>query len=179
MVSLKWYNRMPVLEKNWQLWQCVGAKCHCFTVSAFTHWPSHQSACTDNNYLRQNIYWDNTKFTWTKIRHTSKKKQIKCAVSLPHLWSVDMTVFVRPTGLQSEHFPETAVEWPSAGLQRISWWLPWPWSFHVGLHLETRSVLCQWKGSQFPRGYYWQQAFEDLQKRECFVQYKVRGQYII
>ncbi len=80
MVSLKWYNRMPVLEKNWQLWQCVGAKCHCFTVSAFTHCPSHQSACTDNNYLRQNIYWDDTKFTWTKIRHTSqKKKQIKCA----------------------------------------------------------------------------------------------------
>ncbi len=75
MVSLKWYNCMPVLEKNWQLRQCVGATCHCFMVSALTHWLSHQSACMDNNDLWQNIYWDDNTFTWTKIRHTSEEKK--------------------------------------------------------------------------------------------------------
>lgn len=67
-------------------------------------------------------------------------------------------------GLQSEHIPPAAVERPSVSLQRIPGWLPGPGSLYVGLHLEAWFVLCQWEGSTFPRGHYWQQALENIQK---------------
>lgn len=76
-------------------------------------------------------------------------------------------------GLQAQRIPATAVERPSAGLQRVSGWLSGPRPFHAGLHLETRPVLCKWEGSQLSRGHDGQQAASDIPERKCPLQHQV------
>lgn len=77
------------------------------------------------------------------------------------------------TGLQSEYLSPSEMERSPSCIQWISWWLFRPRPFHVGLHLETWFVLCQWKGSQLSRSYYRQQIVENFQEWKCSLFNKV------
>lgn len=79
------------------------------------------------------------------------------------------------SGLQSQHLLETAVERPSAGLQRVPRRLAGPRPLYVGLHLETWLVLCQRERGQLPRGHHRQQAAAHFEKRQRAVQHTVSG----
>lgn len=103
------------------------------------------------------------------LHHVKSDHQLLFRVPL---WRVLLCL---PAGLQSEHLPEAAVERPPPGLQRVSRRLAGSGPVHVGLHLETGSVLRQRKGRQLPRGHHGQQAAAHLQKRQCAVQHTVRG----
>ncbi|KAL0185235.1 hypothetical protein M9458_020932, partial [Cirrhinus mrigala] len=74
--------------------------------------------------------------------------------------------------LQGEHLPAAEVERPSSGLQRVSGLVSGSGPVHAGLHLETRSVLCQRERSKLPRRHDGQQTPEDLQGWDRPVQHQ-------
>lgn len=82
-------------------------------------------------------------------------------------------------GLQGKYLPSPEVEWSSPCIQWISWWLFRPRPFHVGFHLETWFVLCQWKGCQLSRSYYRQQIVKNFQEWKCSLFNKVSHKFLI
>ncbi|KAK7939225.1 hypothetical protein WMY93_002551 [Mugilogobius chulae] len=58
-------------------------------------------------------------------------------------------ILVISTGLSGEHLFAAEVERPSLGIQQIPRLFPGPRPFHVGLHMEARSLLRNEKGANF------------------------------